>query len=584
MQESVYPSPARPTNGQAVGLIRVSSERSELEGYSLGVQEERVRAYAAARGLELLEVLSDTFSGMHVSRPGLDAVIDLVRARPGLLVIVINGNRFSRGGPGDGFFLKKLIEMAGGSIAFLDEGVDEATPKREADMKLFMSFWEGNSGRDTIVANLAMGKRAKVDAGLLPGYGPAPFGYTWKVGPKGRNVHHLVRVGLEIEPVKADVVRRIFRAYLAGRSLAGIAADLDADGVARAGQAAAWHPTVVREILRNPVYCGDACADRWTTVAPRQPRSARPTMTPDGRPVAIKRTTMRERPVEERKLLPDAAPAIVDRTDWLAVQDRLAINRTNLRRAPRDPADFLLQQRIFCAACTSLMSPQAHNGPRYFYRYYRCTCRAKTRKNCINAQHHPAGPIDDDIWRRVEALILDPAKVGDALATYAAAPDPNVGARAAAEATLAELAVQRQNLRQNLLHLSGDDAVWAREQLVELAARIEGAEARVAALAADAGAWEALQARRAALLAGLGALREKVCQANTDPALRRELLKDLDVRVEVGPPGAEPPWEAYWDGGKLLEGVRPSFAMSSVSEQPTNTNAVPSRLPLPPAA
>ena len=44
---------------QAVGYVRVSTEEQAKEGVSLEAQQERIRAYAAMRGLELIEIYSE---------------------------------------------------------------------------------------------------------------------------------------------------------------------------------------------------------------------------------------------------------------------------------------------------------------------------------------------------------------------------------------------------------------------------------------------------------------------------------------------------------------------------------------------
>lgn len=60
-------------NGRAVvGYIRVSTEEQAQSGFGLGVQEERLRAYAQALGLPLTEVVTDDgYSGGTLERPGL---------------------------------------------------------------------------------------------------------------------------------------------------------------------------------------------------------------------------------------------------------------------------------------------------------------------------------------------------------------------------------------------------------------------------------------------------------------------------------------------------------------------------------
>lgn len=519
---------ALPDTAPAAGLVRVSDEKQEKEGYSLADQERRIRAAAAERGLDLLTVERDVISGTRLSRPGLDRVLNLVKQHPGLTVITVAIDRFSRGGVGDGFYLKKLIELAGGQLVFLDEAIDP--DDTDADLKLFMGFWKAKGERDDIVKRTQRGKRAKIAEGKLPGYGPAPYGYTWRLAPKGRNAQHLVRVGLDSDPIKAPVVRAMFTDLVHGRSLAQIAANLDAEGIPTPGRAAYWRPSSIRDILRNPVYCGDAYADRWTFGGPT-------------------RRTFVERPVEERTLLPGVAEPIVDRTLWERAQGILDFNRTSVRRLPANPEDFLLRSRIRCVCCGSLMTPQSAHNRRYLS--YRCTGVAQRRKHCPNGSHIAAPGIDADIWRRVEALLLNPERLADYLDDLEHEADPGAAERDAVAATLTDLQKQQTNLLDNLRYLSGTAAGWVRNQLATLAGDIQRIAARLAALEAQSSGWAERRRRMAALATNMSALQAALDSADFER--RRWILSELDVRVVAYPKGHTPRWEATWDGERILE-------------------------------
>jgi DNA invertase Pin-like site-specific DNA recombinase len=588
MQEQVYPTDARladPTT-LAVGLIRVSAVKQEREGYSLADQEKRVRTYAEERGLELLSIEDDTWSGMHLSRPGLDRVITLAYHHPGLLVVVVNTDRFVRGGPADGFYLKKMIELAGGRVAFIDEGIEPGAVGVENDLKLFIGFWQGSAYRETMMANLAKGKRAKIAAGKLPGYGPAPYGYTWVLAPKGtqgRNERILVRVALAIDPITSLIVLRIFAEALAGRSLRGIAAGLDADGVATPGRAACWYPTVVRAILRNPVYCGDAYANRWTTVAPT--RRSGPDKTPDGRPITLKKNHNIERPIDERTPLPDVAPAIVDRLTWTRAQATLDENRASLRRPPADAAAALLRRRARCGVCGRLMTPEAagdrsgRSRPPDRRRYYRCTAARRKPEPCSHRALVPAGWLEDEVWAAVEALLTQRWRMQAYLDELDQAPAAEATGQAAARSSLATLEAERDNLRANLKRASGSTADWIFGQLAALEPQLARAAARLADYGRATDERAMRRAQFAALMDGLEALEARL--PGIDAAGKRGLLDDLDVRVRVFPTADGPRWEGEWDGGRLV----PAAAYRSQAEQLVN-NSHPGgwRLPLRPAA
>lgn len=71
---------------------------------------------------------------------------------------------------------------------------------------------------------------------------------------------------LVIEPEGARVVRRIFREYLEGESLAGIGKGLMSDGICTAANNPKWRPETIQKILRNEKYIGDALLQKTYTV------------------------------------------------------------------------------------------------------------------------------------------------------------------------------------------------------------------------------------------------------------------------------------------------------------------------------
>ena len=61
---------------------------------------------------------------------------------------------------------------------------------------------------------------------------------------------------LQINPMEAEVVRKIFRMYLKeGAGCRGISLALNADG-AKTKFGCEWNPRGVRRVLTNPIYCG----------------------------------------------------------------------------------------------------------------------------------------------------------------------------------------------------------------------------------------------------------------------------------------------------------------------------------------
>ena len=70
---------------------------------------------------------------------------------------------------------------------------------------------------------------------------------------------------LIINPEEAEVVKRIYREYLEGRSYYDIGKGLTADGIKTAAGSERWLASTLRKILRNEKYIGDALLQKTIT-------------------------------------------------------------------------------------------------------------------------------------------------------------------------------------------------------------------------------------------------------------------------------------------------------------------------------
>ncbi len=81
----------------AVLYGRVSDvKQATVRGDALHSQERTCREYAERKGYEIREVFTDTLTGAHTNRPGLQAMLAYVRKHPGIIIIVDHSNRLGR--------------------------------------------------------------------------------------------------------------------------------------------------------------------------------------------------------------------------------------------------------------------------------------------------------------------------------------------------------------------------------------------------------------------------------------------------------------------------------------------------------
>ena len=71
---------------------------------------------------------------------------------------------------------------------------------------------------------------------------------------------------LIIVPEEAEIIKRIYREYLEGKSLVGIGRNLEKDGILTAAGKPRWRPETIKKILLNEKYIGDALLQKTFTV------------------------------------------------------------------------------------------------------------------------------------------------------------------------------------------------------------------------------------------------------------------------------------------------------------------------------
>lgn len=82
---------------RVICYVRVSTREQAEKGYSVGEQQERLRAYCIAKDWIVEDVITDPgFSGAKLERPGIQRVIRLVQEKKCEAVLVWKLDRLSR--------------------------------------------------------------------------------------------------------------------------------------------------------------------------------------------------------------------------------------------------------------------------------------------------------------------------------------------------------------------------------------------------------------------------------------------------------------------------------------------------------
>jgi site-specific DNA recombinase len=534
---------------------RVSSRKQAEEGYSLAEQEKRQKAYCKKKGYVVAGVFAEDFTGTAASRPQLDRILATLRAGRGAVVVATDLDRLSRMGPGDTFFLERLIQQAGGRVEFTE--VQYTNDNRGQLMKAVDSFKAADEA-ESIFKRTQRGKREKIGAGKMPGYGTTPYGYRRVRDAKGHCT------GYAEDEATAWIVRWIYQLYLAGESLNRIALLLDARAIPTPSGGKRWGTTTVRWILRSPIYGGQPIADRYHWE--RRPVRERAT----GQ--VVEKVVRVERPEGWTVLPATAAPALVSAADWEVAQRRLADNRAHFRGQPRNRDLHLLRGLVTCAHCDKpVYAVWIGDKP-----VYRCKAGSYRASGCPHRLSLPQAELDAAVWPVAIGWLSRPGLLEARARAALEAADNGQAEAAAARAALADLDAQIGGLTAKFALLDGPAAELIAQHLNKLAADRLNQLEKLRRAEGQAGEVEAaltnLRALTAGWPAGEAAIRAKL--EALDVAARREALALIGFEVQAGMPGhfgvaGSGPVDGRWRLGLAMTppAYPASFSHSSESER-----------------
>ena len=160
------------------------------------------------------------------------------------LIITKSLSRFARNTV-DCLETVRLLKANGIGVYFEKENINTLTESSEFLITLFSGFAQAES--ESLSKNVAWGKAKSAEAGKVTFQYKKMLGY--RRGADGQP---------EIVPEEAEVIRRIYRRYLAGCSLGQIKQELEQDNIPTAQKVERWSSAVIHNILTNEKYMGDA--------------------------------------------------------------------------------------------------------------------------------------------------------------------------------------------------------------------------------------------------------------------------------------------------------------------------------------
>lgn len=370
--------------------VRVSTQEQAKEGYSIGAQTERLRAYCTARDWTVLEVYTDpAYSGAKMERPAMQRLISDVKNHRLDLVLVYKLDRLSRSQKDTLYLIEDVFMKNGVSFVSINENFDTSTAFGRAMVGILSVF--AQLEREQIKERSQMGRVERAKAGLWKGGGVSPVGYDYMEAESK----------LRINDYEAMQVREIFDLYVNQRkSISAIQQHMINSGYTY--KSGSWrYRSTVRGVLKNPVYTG---VIQW-----------------------------------HGESYPGQHPPLVSKELFSKAQARLREAGPQSGKSPEySPfkATQLLTGILFCKLCGArYFGSGGYRGPhnlpnsqKKLVHIYACYSRAKTRRdmikdpNCKNKRWR-AEQLDELILQLIYKLSFDQSYCGEPASAAPSVPE-----------------------------------------------------------------------------------------------------------------------------------------------------------------
>lgn len=221
--------------------IRVSTQEQVDEGYSVGAQTDRLKAYCQAKGWTVYRIYTDPgFTGSNTDRPALTQMMRDIKKNEIDVVLVYKLDRLSRSQKDTLFLIEDIFIKYGVSFVSLNENLDTSTSFGRAMIGILSVF--AQLEREQIKERMAMGRIERAKDGYFHGGGFEPIGYDYVDGE------------LKINEYEALQIREIYKLFLAGTPISRIQIRMKKKYTNKHGNWA--NHSSVRSVLVTPIYMG----------------------------------------------------------------------------------------------------------------------------------------------------------------------------------------------------------------------------------------------------------------------------------------------------------------------------------------
>lgn len=243
---------------------RVSTD-NQRKDQTIDSQIEEVKERIKTDGNTLsptCEFKDDGWSGVHLDRPGLDAMRDAVTKEEFQVLYVYDRGRLARRFVYQEVILDELKKYNIEFVTLHDRKVETAEDRILQNMEGVFHEYE----RIKTMERTRRGKLFKARSGFIVN-GPASYGYTYVPKTPSEQSHWV------IDEQEAEAVKKMFH-WIAdeGLTIYGVVKRLDQEGIIpRKHKRNQWGKSSVARLLKNEAFIGKAYYNKHKAIEPKHP-------------------------------------------------------------------------------------------------------------------------------------------------------------------------------------------------------------------------------------------------------------------------------------------------------------------------
>ena len=448
-----------------IRLSREDDDKRKQESDSITNQREILKEYVEVHpDIEIVDFyVDDGWSGTNFDRPDFKRMIKDIDEGLINCVIVKDLSRLGRNHVQTGYYIEDYFVRKRVRFISLNNVLDTASNAMN-DTTRIISMGVTNIMNENVAATTSINVKGTLNAHRKRGYFIGSFAtYGYLKDPSDK--HRLI-----VDPETAPIIKMIFKEFIGGKSIIGIAKMLNGMGIPNpatykrkvqgfnyqhpAGESddGFWPDSTVRRILQNQMYLGHMVQGK-------------------NRCISYKLKLNRPVPRDEWIIVEGTHEAIIDEETFDKAQ---SLFNKHIRKAPKKNEVDLFSGFVCCADCGRAMNKKTNVHPYGTYHYYRCvTARKMDKGGCTNHTIR-IDKLEEIVLTIIQKMVDTAVETSDILEII-----NNNEKRNTESVSLKELLEQLSKEREKVLRLQTDlypdykDGVISREEYDTLRARLE---------------------------------------------------------------------------------------------------------------